>query len=370
MQSIVYIGMDVHKATYSLCALDKSTGAILTETQCASEPKLVKKFIVGLAKDLDPDTEFVTGYEAGILGYSLYRSLQALGIDCIIMAPTTMFSSAKNKMVKNDSMDARMIAKNLAANTYRAVYVPDEADNDVKEFIRLRKSVRKQLTRLKQQISMFILRQGLKCSASKWSLPYNAWLRKVSLRPTLRLILDELLLQKSELEEKLARYDQEIEIFSNSERYTKPVHALVCMKGIQTTSAMTIHVEIADFKRFQSARAFMSYVGLNPSEHSSGAHTIKGGISKQGNSIVRTTIIEATHGLVKGKLGYKSKDLKKRQAGQDAAVISYVDKAAVHLQRKFNRMITQGKEYNVAIAAVARELAGFIWGLETNNIEY
>ncbi|MBF5066391.1 IS110 family transposase, partial [Salmonella enterica subsp. enterica serovar Istanbul] len=91
MESIVYVGMDVHKATYSLCALDKATGALLAETQCASEPKLVEKFINGLAEELDPDTKFVTGYEAGILGYSLYRSLKNLGIDCIILAPTTMY---------------------------------------------------------------------------------------------------------------------------------------------------------------------------------------------------------------------------------------------------------------------------------------
>ncbi|MGJ8543572.1 IS110 family transposase, partial [Lacticaseibacillus rhamnosus] len=355
---------------YSLCALDKATGALLAETQCASEPKLVEKFINGLAEELDPDTKFVTGYEAGILGYSLYRSLKNLGIDCIILAPTTMYSSAKNKMVKNDSMDARMIAKNLAANTYCAVYVPDEADNEVKEFIRLRKMMKKDLIRVKQQIGMFLLRQGLKCSASKWTLAYMDWLKKVPLSPVLRSVLDEMTLQKSELEEKIARYDQTIETFANSERYTKPIHALTSMKGFKTTTAMTIHIEIADFKRFKTAKAFMSYVGLNPSEHSSGDHTIKGGISKQGNSIVRTTIIEATQGLVKGSIGYKSRALKARQAGQESAVISYADKAGAHLHRKFTRMLTQGKSYNVAIAAVARELAGFIWGMETGNINY
>ncbi|MFD1394190.1 IS110 family transposase [Lacticaseibacillus jixianensis] len=372
MKSIVYVGMDVHKATFSLCALSGEAGEILAETQCASEPRLVKQFIDHLTEECAPDTEFLTGYEAGCLGYSLYKSLQSLGIPCVIMAPSTMYSSSKNKMVKNDHMDAKMIARNLAANTYHPVYVPDEQDEDVREYLRLRKAVKKQLTRVKQQLAALFLRHGLKCesSANKWTQAYMTWARTLPVSDVLRDVIDEELLQISELEEKIARYDQTIEQFSHNERYEEPVQALTCMKGVALTTAMTLHVEISDFKRFKTAPAFMSYAGLNPSEHSSGEHSFKGGITKQGNSVVRTTLIEAAQALVKGRAGYKSKALRARQAGQDAVVISYADKASLHLLRKFERLLAQGKAYNVAITAVARALAGYVWGMETGNINY
>lgn len=372
MKSIVYVGMDVHKDTFSLCALDDETGEILGQTQCASDPKLVEKFIAHLADSRDVETEFLAGYEAGCLGYSLYRSLQKLGIACEIMAPTTMYSSAKNKMVKNDKMDAKMIARNLAGRTYHAVYVPDDEDDEVKEYIRLRKTFKKTLMRMKQQLSALILRHGFHYNetVTNWTQAHRAWIKHLKVSSLMRTTIDEYLVEIEELEDKLSRYDQKIEELSRSDRYVQPVQALRCLKGISTTNAMTIHVEIADFSRFSTAPAFMAYVGLYPSEHSSGNHTAKGAITKQGNRAVRSTLIEATQSLVKGHIGHKSKDLRTRQLGQQAQLIHYADKAIAHLQRRFRRMIERGKAYNTAIAAVARELAGYIWGIENGKISY
>lgn len=366
MESIVYVGMDVHKATFSLCAIDSSTGEIVGETKCASDPKMVLKFIEGLAQKCDPETIFETGYEAGCLGYSLYRSLTKLGITCVIMAPTTMFSSAKNKMIKNDTMDAKMIARNLVAKSYHAVYVPDQEDDETKEYLRLRKATKKALTRIKQQLNAIALRHGFQYTATKtkWTDAHLIWFRTLLCSNLLRETIDEFLTTYEELTEKIDRYDKKIELISHSERYEKPVHALTCFKGISVTAAMTIQVEIADFTRFPKAPALMSYVGLNPSEHSSGDKTNKGSITKQGNSIVRTTLIECTQALVSGHLGHKSKKVKDRQVGQPESVIRYADKGAQHLQRKYRRMIEQGKQRNIAIAAVAREFSGFIWGME------
>lgn len=372
MTSVVYVGMDVHKASFSLCALDKDSGEILRETKCASDPKLVEKFVDRLAAELEPGTEFLAGYEAGVLGFSLSKSLQVLGVNCVIMAPTTMYSSGKNKMIKNDKMDAKMIARNLAANTYRAVHVPDNEDDDVKEFIRMRNIQKKSATRIKQQLGALILRHGFQYqnTKTKWTQDHIRWIKSLKLSDTLQLVVDEYLIQLAELLEKIVRYDKLIEKFSHQERYEQPVSRLCCMKGISTMNAMTIQVEISDFERFPSAPAFMSYAGLNPSEHSSGEHTHKGSITKQGNSVVRTTLVEATQSLVKGRVGYKGRPVKARQAGQDANVISYADRASVHLQRIFHRMIEGGKPYNVAVTAVARQLAGYIWGMETGRIAY
>ncbi|WP_252902411.1 transposase [Paucilactobacillus hokkaidonensis] len=131
---------------------------------------------------------------------------------------------------------------------------------------------------------------------------------------------------------------------------------------------MTIQVEISDFSRFPTAQAFSSYLGLTPSEHSSGEHTRNGAITKQGNRTVRSTLIECVNSLAKGKVGHKSKRINARQKGQPARIISYADQATERLQRKFYRMIDSGKPRNVAITAAARELACFIWGIETNNV--
>jgi transposase len=362
--------MDVHKASFSLCAIAKDTGEVLRETKCASEPKMVEKFVDRLADKLDPETTFIAGYEAGCLGYALCKSLQALGINCIIMAPTTMFSSEKNKMVKNDKMDAKMIARNLLANTYRAVHVPDDEDDDIKEYIRMRKAQKKAATRTKQQLGALILRHGFQYQDTKtqWTQAHIKWIKSLKLSETLQLVVDEYLIQLEELTDKIARYDETIANYSHLDRYGQPVGNLCCLKGMSITNAMTIHVEISDFKRFPNAPAFMSYAGLNPSEHSSGEHINKGSITKQGNSVVRTSLVEAAQSLVKGRVGYKCKAVKDRQSGHDSHVISYADRATIHLQRTFHRLYDSGKPYNVAITAVARQLAGYIWGMETKHV--
>lgn len=370
MKSIVYVGMDVHKETFSLCALDPSTGEILGETCCASQPKLVKKFIDHLAKNCDSDTTFQTGYEAGCLGYSLHNDLVHLGIDCVILAPTTMFNNAKHKMIKNDKMDARMIAQNMISNTYHTVYVPDQEDIEVKEYIRMRKDFKKALKKIKQQLGALLLRHGFHHLGTNWTQTHLKWIRSLKVSPRLKLVIDEYLIQLDELTDKINRYDDMIAKFSNEQRYQEAVGQLQCLKGIATASAMTLHVEISDFSRFPNARAFMGYLGLTPSEHSSGNHVNKGAMTKQGNSVVRTTLVECSRSLVKGNIGRKSKVLTKRQLGQPTSLIGYADKATAHLQRKYKRMIAQGKQDSVAIGAIARELAGFIWGIETNHIDF
>lgn len=370
MKSIVYVGMDVHKDSYSLYAIEPSTGEKLGETKIAAEIKLLKKFIQNISKKYDVPPKFITGYEAGCLGYSLYNEITALGIECHIMAPTTMYSSSKKKLVKNDKVDAKMIATNLVNGTYSSVYVPDAKDNEIKEYVRMRKNFKLAQKKIKQQINSFLLRLGYSFPGkSKWTKVHLKWLNELPLSGHLKIILEEYLLQFDELSEKVARYDQELETLSHSDRYENPVQKLRAIKGIDTLSGMTIHVEISDFSRFASAPAFAAYLGLTPNEHSSGASIRRGGITKQGNATVRSTLIECAQGVARGKIGLKTKGIKLKQKGQPAAVIRYADQAALRLQRKFNRLINSGKAYNVAIAAIARELACFVWGMETNQFE-
>lgn len=369
MKNIIYIGMDVHKETFNLCALHGLTCEILGETKCASDVSLVMKFITKLKKRHGEDTAVITGYEAGCLGYSVYNQLKSNGIDCEILAPTTMYSSSKNKMIKNDRFDAKMIASNLANGTYRSVYVPQDEDVEVKEYIRMISDFKTSLKKIKQQIKALVLRHGYKYPGkTSWTLAYMKWLKRLDLKGILKETLEEYLLQYDTLSDKIERFAGRLEELSHRDNYEEPVAALRCLKGIDTTAAMTVHVEISDFTRFPTAKAFTAYLGLTPSEQSSGEKISRSTITKQGNSTVRSTLIECANALVKGTIGIKSKRVKARQKGQESQVIYYADQAVERLQRKYHRMIYQGKPRNVAITAVARELACFIWGIETQKI--
>ena len=144
---------------------------------------------------------------------------------------------------------------------------------------------------------------------------------------------------------------------------------MACLKGITQTSALTIISEVSDFKRFATASEFSSYLGLVPGESSSGQKINRLGITKMGNSIVRTLLIEASQSIVRGNIVYKSKRLKSRQMGQDVNIISYADRATERLMRKFSKLVAKGVHRNKAIAAIARELACFIRGIMTNHLE-
>ena len=223
--------------------------------------------------------------------------------------------------------------------------------------------------KVKQHINAFVLRQGYKYEGkSKWTLAHLEWLKTLPITGLLREILDENLSQYDDLCNRIGRYNDKLIELSHEESYEQPISHLRCFKGIDTTVAMTIHVEISDFTRFPKACAFASYLGLTPGESSSGSKTTYLSITKQGNTTVRNALVESAQALVKGTPGVKSKAVKARQKGQDIKVIDYADKAVNRLQRKYRKLINRGVNHNKAVVAVARELACFIWGMETGQI--
>ncbi|MEG0276295.1 MAG: IS110 family transposase [Coprobacillus sp.] len=370
MKSIIYIGMDVHKKTYSLCAIYGNTGEILGETKIEADVKLVEKFITNAKKKVDVlNVEIKAGYEAGCLGYSLYWELTQKGISCDILAPTTMQRSSKNKVVKNDRRDAMNIATNLANGTYKSVYVPNDHDVEVKEYIRMMNDFKLESKKVKQHINAFVLRLGYKYEGkSRWIPSHIKWLKGLEMKVMYREILDEYLSQLDLLTTKIERFQLKLEELSLKEPYKEKIGKLRCFKGIDTTAAMILHVEVSDFERFPNAKAFSSFCGLTPSENSSGEKTSRQSITKQGNSTIRTTLVEVAQVLVRGKQGVKGKRLKSKQKGEEVKVIDYADKAVLRLQKKYHRMIQKGVHKNKVITAIARELACFVWGIETGNI--
>ncbi|MGO4962608.1 transposase, partial [Anaerovoracaceae bacterium Sow4_D4] len=167
---------------------------------------------------------------------------------------------------------------------------------------------------------------------------------------------------------KIERFDKRIEELAEDSDYQENVKKLGCLLGIKTHTALSLIVETGDFKRFRKGNTYAAFLGLAPGESSSGEKINRTGITKAGNSHLRTLLIEAARGMCRGRIGYKSKVLRSRQDGNPTEVIAYADRGNTRMRSKYYRMIRHGKKDNVAVAAVARELACFIWGLMTNNI--
>lgn len=203
MNSIVYVGMDVHKEQYTLCCYSYDTDKVEYKQTIPSDYKLVLKYMEQVRSRYEGEVTFVCGYEAGCLGYSLYHQLKDHAVDCKILAPSTM-AVTNTHHVKTDKRDAANIARCLAFHTYSEVYVPDNDDNDVKEYIRMRDDQKLYLKKVKQQILAFVLRQGKRFEGGKsyWTIAHLKWLKNLELPDLQREALDEYLLTYEYLTEK------------------------------------------------------------------------------------------------------------------------------------------------------------------------
>ena len=372
MNRIIKIGMDVHSTNYTLCAMEPTIGAedrIFGEIQVAPDYKEVLCFIESLKMKLGffDDYSIECGYEAGCLGYTLYHQLTGAGIKCVILAPSTMLTQ-QGQRIKTDRRDARLIAQCLCYGGYHPVYIPTGEDDAVKEYVRMRDDHKLALKKLKQQINAFVLRHGHQYAGTKWTIKHLIWLSKLELHPMYRETLNEYMTSYEEQEAKIERYDKRIEEIAANARYKDKAEKLGCFLGIRTHTALSLIVETGDFKRFAKGNTYAAFLGLAPGEHSSSTSINRLGISKAGNAHLRCLLIEAAKSICKGAIGHKSKELRSRQNGQPAEVIAYADKANTRLRRKYYKMIRHGKKKNVSVAAVARELACFIWGMMTGNI--
>ena len=375
MKRIIKIGMDVHTTNYTLCVF---------------EPSLENEGIVHQISDVKPDVKFIVdvidkfkkkhssdelditcGYEAGCLGYSLYHELKAKDIKCVILAPTTMKVEKGGKKLKNDRRDSKQIAECLAYGGYSAVHIPTSLDNSVKEFIRMRDDVKDTLKRIKQQTIALLTRNGyIYSEGSYWSAKHISWISKIKFEEEiLQETLAEYMVEYFRLVDRVEKLDERIEEISTKEIYVEKVNRLGCLLGIKTHTALSLIVETSDFTRFTKGNIYAAFLGLIPGDDSSGDNDNKLGITKSGNRHLRKLLIESAQSYTRGNIGFKSKDLKVRQSKCSNEVIAYADKANERLRRKYYKMISKGKKFNVAKTAIARELACFIWGMMTDNIQ-
>ena len=369
--STVYVGMDVHEESFSLCCYTNEKEQAEFPQRVAGHYSKVLNYIEAMRFHYGNDVLFICGYEAGCLGFTLQRQLASHGVKCDILAPTTMPQPKGKKIIKTDKRDAKNIARCLAHHDYSPVHVPTEQDEQTKEYIRMRDDHKLALKKIKQQILAFCLRHNYRFDGTSchWTQAHLKWLYSLKPEGLYEDILKEYLLTYEQLTEKITRLDQRLEELASEEPYKEKVARLSCFIGVKTATALAVLTEVGDFKRFASAPQFASYIGLTPGEDSSGDKSRRLGITKAGNRHVRMLLVEAAQSIARGRIGFKSKALKSRQEGNPPEVILYADKANERLRRRYYRMVLRNnKKPNVAKTAIARELACFMWGMLTDKI--
>lgn len=361
MKSLYYVGMDVHKDNVRIAVLKGTEKDTVFEATVKNDiPKIVKIVAGYQAKG-----NVISGYEAGCMGYTLQRSLAERKIECRIIPPNKVDRKGNTK-IKTDARDAILIARMLKNNEGDSIYIPTADDEAARDIMRCREDIKSDQQRTKQRLMKFLLRLGFIYDREKraWTKAHRVWMKHLVFAHSLQTeTFNQYFCHLEELENRLERIEANIITVAESEPYKARVSVLRCFKGIDYITALSYVCEIGDYRRFRSAAAFMAYIGLVPSEYSSGSKRRQGGITKTGNSHLRKLLIEASW-----HYRYRSSPsvaLKARRAGMDEYIITYADKALARLQSKFAHLVLKGKSSKTAVTATAREFAGFIWGAMT-----
>lgn len=355
------IGLDVHARSITAVALSRDTGEVVSKT-FVYDPASVAEWISGF-----PAPKAV--YESGVTGFHLVRALRGMGVDCVVGAVSKMQKPAADRRRKNDRNDAEFLARQLLAHNVVEVFVPDEQTEGARNLSRLLEDLRDDLTRAKHRLTHLLIRWGHVWDEKApdgrrrgtWTRAHWEWIRGIELPdPCAQEALDcyisevrHVEAQKKAIEKRVAQHAQE-------ERWRQRVEALRCLKGVETATAFALVVEAGVFSRFKSARAFSSWLGLVPSEHSSGERTSRGGITKAGNSHLRKLLVEASW--------HYTRATKERKRGlYDDAVPARI---ANHAADGIARLVKRRQDFAarrmrpvVANVATARELSCWVWAL-------
>ena len=352
-----YVGLDAHQASTS-AAMILASGEVV-EDRFATTPDGIRRWMRRLKRRCPG--RIVCGYEAGPLGYGLQRTLVSLGVECLVIAPS-LIPSKPGDRIKTDRRDALKLAELLAAGLLTAVHVPTPEQEAIRDLCRARGSVKEDQKRIQHRLSKFLLRRDIRWTSGRkmWTRAHREWLRGRRLEHAAdQAILDDHLLALEQNEGRLAALDEKLENWSTQEPYAQAVGWLRCFRGIDTLTALSVVAEIHDWRRFPSPRALMAYLGMVPSESSSGGKFQRGGLTKAGNRRVRRLLIEsAWHYRHRPSVGYR---LAKRRVGQPAEIIAIADRAQQRLHSRYARLSARGKNHNRVVAAVGRELVGFLW---------
>jgi transposase len=356
---ITYVGLDVHKDTIviALAAADKR-GEVREYGKIANTPAALKGAVAKLSRS-GGDLRFC--YEAGPCGYGIHRQLTAAGHGCVVVAPS-LIPRRPGDRIKTDRRDAINLAKLHRAGELTAVWVPDQAHEAIRDLVRARLAAVRTLRQARQQLSGFLLRHGHHYHRPAWTLMHRRWLAGLRFgQPVHHIVLEDCIAAVEAATARRDRLHAHIEAALADWSLAPVVRALQALRGMALVAAATLIAELGDITRFTNPRQLMAYLGLVPSEHSSGGTRRKGGITKAGNSAARRMLIEAAW-------SYRfppriSRELLLRQEGLPKAIRDAAWKAQERLCRRYRKLSQAGKLPTVVTAAIARELSGFVWSI-------
>jgi len=356
----LYIGLDVHKESIAVAyAPEDRSAEVVSLGPIGTRQCDIDKLIRRLESKAAP---LVFVYEAGPCGYGLYRYLTGKGFACHVVAPSLIPRKAGDR-VKTDRRDAMTLARLMRSGDLRAISVPGVEDEALRDLSRGRDDAMQDLTRSKRRLKSFLLRQDIRYEGrATWNAAHLRWLAEVVCpTPPPQIVFQEYLRAVSEQHERRQRMEHELHEAVTGWRVYPMVQAIQALRGVELTSAVILMTELGDLTRFETPRQLMSYLGLTPSEYSSGARRQQGGITKAGNSHARRALVE-------GAWAYRypakvSRHLQLRLETLPAEVQAISWKAQVRLCTRYRQLTARGKHVNQVVVAIAREMAAFAWAI-------
>jgi transposase len=353
----VFVGLDVHKDSITAAGVGSSPGEQPYDLgTCGTQQYAIDRLIKKLSGR--GPRQFV--YEAGPCGFWLERYLRSKGERCLVAAPS-LIPKRPGERIKTDRRDARNLALALRAGTLTAVHVPTADQEAFRDVVRAWQQSKRDITAAKQRLKSFLLRNDIRYAGrATWNAAHRRWLAELVLPSAAQqIVLQELIDAIAERQRRRDRLEQELDSLAPHWDGYPLAQALLAFRGIQKTVAYTVVAETADLARFSHPSRFMAWLGLVPGEHSSGPTRRQGPITRCGNRWVRSLLIEAAWAY---RYTPKVSGIIERRAQNiDPAIRERAWKAQLRLTRKYRRLIGRGKHKNVAVTAVARELAAFIW---------
>jgi transposase len=349
------VGLDVHARSTVPAVLDLGSGE-LAFRRLNGSPRSVVNFLEALPAPV------LAVYEAGPTGYGLAREAAAQGIEVRVCAPGSI-PRKPGERIKTDRRDAERLVRSLLAGELSFVRVPTVEEEQFRDLARCREAARADLMRCRHRLSRFLLRRELEYAGpgGSWSDGYWKWLRSLELddHPS-RAVLEDYMAAVLMLEQRRRGLETQIEIAAPRSPWGPTIANLRCLRGIDTVTAYGICCEVGDFHRFKHPITLTSYLGIVPSEHSSGESVKRGPITKAGSPHARRLLVEAAHQYRHKPAIYKT--LAARQRGQDPRACAIGWRCQQRLHRQWQRLrLERGKPANVVTIALARELATFVW---------
>lgn len=357
-----YIGLDVHKETVAVAVAECGRAQPRYQGEIQNTPKAIAKLLERLSAAYGGE-QLLFVYEAGPCGYVLYRQIVASGHACEVVAPSLIPRKAGDR-VKTDRRDALSLAGLARAGELTPVWVPGQEQEAVRDLTRAREDMKAIEMKARQRLGAFLLRHGHVYTAgkSRWTKRHFRWLETVKFdSPIQQIVLQEYIEAVKEAQRRVGGLEEQMRVALASWSLAPVVEALMALRGVSLITAMTVLAELGDISRFDSPRQLMAYLGLVPSEHSSGPSRRQGAITKTGNGHVRRVLVEASWNY--RFPARKTRCIEQRAARTSPAVQGIAWQAQKRLCGRYRHLLEAGKIKQQATTAVARELAGFLWAI-------